>query len=323
MNDELLAWHTPHWDRFVTQLHHDRLSHAYLLAGPAETGKSTLAEQMAARLLCQGASGSELACGTCSRCRLIAAGTHPDLLRVTLKESKQILVDQVRSLGEWAQQTSQQGGVKVCLIDPADCLNIQASNALLKSLEEPPKDTILILVTNRPARLLPTLRSRCQRLEVSLPERDVAVRWLASRIPGDQDPELLLEIAGGSPLRVTNHLSDEYLALRKAVAEKLTPLATGQLSPLTAAAAFSSSDPVMVLDIFYQLIADSLAWSLSGGQVLRNHDLRTEIESYSNSVDVSQRHAMIDRLTSARSTLSGTSNANVQMLLEWMLAEAA
>ena len=197
-------------------------AHAVLIHGPAGAGHLALGLLLAQARLCEqppaGASG--LPCGRCRACHLVGTRVHPDLLivipdllRVQLgwvddedsklhkseaKPSKEIRVDQVRQAIAWSQQTSGRGQGKVLLLHPADALNGAAANALLKTLEEPPGTLRLLLTSADPERLLPTVRSRCQRLRLPLPALEAASTWL--REQGVADPAPLLRAAGGSPL---------------------------------------------------------------------------------------------------------------------------
>lgn len=311
----LLPWHESIWRRLSAQIAADRLPHGLLIAGPEHSGKSRLVELLATQLLCQ---GDRPACGECAQCRLLQAGTHPDLLLVSLEESRQIKVEQIRDLIDWAMQTAQQGGRKLSVIRPADKLNLQAANALLKVLEEPPPDTVICLVTSQPSRLLPTLRSRCQKIECLLPSKDEALAWLGSETEAD-DPGLLLDIAGGNPLRALNHMDDDYLALRKDIAESLERLVEGGASPLQAAAGLSGSDPEQVLGILYQLVADSIVVTMTNGEQLYQRDLAGEIRTLAEQ-SLDERYSMLARITEARGQVVSTANPNTQMLLEWVLA---
>lgn len=317
-----LPWHAEHWARFCRQIATDRLPHAFLIAGPVDTGKTQLAEEIAGRLLCTGSHHDEPACGQCARCHLLTAGTHPDLYQVGLEDSRQIKVEQIRELIHWAQQTSQQGGRKVCILHPAEAMNIAAANAFLKSLEEPPADTVLLLVTDQPSRLLPTIRSRCQLIPSENPPREMALQWLSQHYSGETTLDLLLEIAGGSPLRAINVVTEDYLAVRQGLADDLLQLADGKQSPIQLAASLTSNDSMLVLELLYQLVSDSIGWSLSEGAVLKNRDLEAQLTRYAKTVPVEKRYAFIDRIQKARGMLSGTSNANAQMLLEWVLVDA-
>ena len=128
MND-ILPWHQSTWQRVAEQIANDRLPHGLLITGPVDSGKQLLVDQLVQHLLCQGESP---ACGSCGQCNLLLAGTHPDLRAVGLEDSKQIRVEQIRDLIEWAMQTAQQGGRKVCVIDPADKMNQQSMRGCLR-----------------------------------------------------------------------------------------------------------------------------------------------------------------------------------------------
>ncbi len=317
-----MRWHEANWQRLVKLLAEEKLPHGLLLSGPGFIGKSGFAEQFASQLLCL--SPGDEPCGTCDRCRLMQADTHPDYLLVTLEDSKQIRVDQIRDLIEWASQTSQQGGRKIAVINPAEKMNQQSANALLKCLEEPVADTYLILVTDQATALLPTIRSRCYRVEFQLPQKDEAIAWLSDQLPQGTDLELMLDLAGGVPLKVVEEFDEDYLAVREMIAALLVPLASGNDSPLTAAANLAKKDTEQVLGILFHLISDSISHSVSNGEIpFKNKDITHVLEQYSELIPTSGRYDVLDRILEARSALMSTSNANAQMLLEWVLLKSA
>ncbi len=192
-------------------------SHALLVTGAGGIGKRVLAEQLAGHRLCEAPSG-EGSCGQCSGCHLLAAGTHPDRFvlepaqedvvpseseatssQKKAKASQFITVDQVRSLLGHLELASHSGRGRVIIADPADRLNAAAANALLKTLEDPPSQTIFLLVTSQEERLPITVRSRCRRVPVGRPSREVSLAWLETQ--GVDNPEVLLRLAGGAPLK--------------------------------------------------------------------------------------------------------------------------
>lgn len=193
--------------------------HALLIHGPRGVGQFELGVDIASAWLCE-SGGSTRPCGACASCRLVAARTHPDLLvllpeaqREALgwaslddetparegktKPSKDIRVEEVRQAIGFTQSTSARGRGKLLVIHPAERMNAVAANALLKTLEEPPGSTRLVLCSAAPDRLLPTIRSRCQALALALPEPALAARWLAEQ--GIADPEAMLRASGGLP----------------------------------------------------------------------------------------------------------------------------
>lgn len=313
-----LPWHQPQWDQIAQRIAQSKMPHALLIAGPADSGKSLFLDALAGRLLCRKGT---VACGECDQCHLLQAGTHPDMLEVTLEDSKQIKIDQIRELTEWANQTAQQGGYKVCVIHPADKLNRQSANALLKSLEEPPARTLLCLSTDQPNQLLPTLRSRCQRIDLTLPSAGEAKQWLNGQVSDDADVDMLLLVAGGLPLRVLSTVDDDYLALRKNVSSGLVAVLTGQASPLGLAASLAKSPPDRVLELMYLWLSDVIRMSLAGKTTVSNTDLLADFEACESKVSLEKRFELLARVNRARAAMSSTSNANHQMMLEWLLTD--
>ncbi len=197
-------------------------AHGLLIHGQAGGGHLELALLLAQTALCEdpAAVQRQRPCGRCGSCHLVATRVHPDLLlllpdalrvqrgwvddddsklnKADAKPSRDIRVEQVRLAIAWAQQTSGRGRGKVMVVHPADALNGPAANALLKTLEEPPGRLRLLLTSADPERLLPTVRSRCQRVPLALPSADAALAWLQAQ--GVADPAPLLRAAGGSPL---------------------------------------------------------------------------------------------------------------------------
>jgi DNA polymerase-3 subunit delta' len=202
-------------------------SHAVLVQGAAGIGALPFMLALAQAWLCETTSGTDRRpCGHCSSCRLVSSRLHPDLyvlLPETLRQSegwplvgdkaddgdsetgktkrkpsRQLRIDEVRGAIEWVQRTSARGRGKVVVLHPADALNHPAASALLKTLEEPPAGTRILLSAADPEHLLPTVRSRCQRVRLPLPATDVALGWLAGH--GVVEPEVLLAAAGGLPL---------------------------------------------------------------------------------------------------------------------------
>jgi DNA polymerase-3 subunit delta' len=181
--------------------------HALLVTGAQGIGKRTFATHLAHALLCEQPQAGGGACGVCASCRYAAAGQHPDLRileRVEWDEEgeakplAEIPIRQVRALTEWSLVSSHRGVAKVAIVDPAEAMNVAAANAMLKTLEEPPPSTFLLLLSHHPGRVAATLRSRCVRLAAPMPARDEAQRWLATQ--GVTEPAAVLAQAGGAPL---------------------------------------------------------------------------------------------------------------------------
>jgi len=176
-------WQEARWQQVRSAHAGGRLAHALLLAGPRGVGKGHFAAGLAAFLLCESADLARRPCGECRSCVQIAAGVHPNLMRLQPAEDKRdIAIDDVRGLLDRLHLSSHYGQAKLAIIEPADALNASGVNALLKTIEEPPPATHLLLVAERWRALPATLRSRCQILRFSRPrsqtaESDAADEW--------------------------------------------------------------------------------------------------------------------------------------------------
>ena len=220
----IYPWLSGHWSFFMRRLESARLAHALMIEGPSGCGKTALASAMVARLLCR--EDQPQACGSCRSCKLLAGEAHPDYFDLHPEEDSEVIkVDQVRSLIAKLDLTTSISMRKVAYIHPADGMNSAAANALLKSLEEPVGDTVLILVSDNPGGLPATIRSRCQVISVNQPDSQVALDWLKSS-SGRPDDEInaALQAAGGSPLRAAHYLSSPELDAYKQVREGLVTL---------------------------------------------------------------------------------------------------
>lgn len=269
----LAPWQQRVLDSALASLAERRLGHALLLTGAARMGKLDVAQVLVRRLLCQTPGGDGLACDRCRGCELARAGTHPDFRNVTFlpndkgdKLRSEIVVDQMRELGPWFALTPQMGGAQVALISPANALNINAANALLKTLEEPSSNRYLILVTDRPGRLPATIRSRCQRLEFRPPSREEAAAWLRARGHGDAALGPALDAARGHPGLAEDWLVHGGLALRREVQGELNGLAAGKQAPVPLAQRWLGDDQAELrLRFAAELALDGVAQRLASG----------------------------------------------------------
>lgn len=161
-------WLRDAWLRLIHAYESNRLAHAYYLKHSPDNGSNSFIEQFTKYLLCQAKGKS--ACNKCKSCLLYAANNHPDTWTLDGSEANRIGVDDVRGLQKNILNMANQGGFKVAVILQAEKMTEQASNALLKVLEEPPADTCWLISTRGPEQLLPTLRSRMQWLSVPYPD---------------------------------------------------------------------------------------------------------------------------------------------------------
>ena len=179
-------------------LANNRLHHAYLFTGPEGVGKRTTALALAMALHCTEKSGDF--CGRCAECTRVMARNHPDVRVIErLANKKEISIQQIRDMEKELRYRSFSGGRKIAIIDPATLLNPASQNALLKTLEEPPPDSLLILIAASAGALLPTLRSRCLQLSFGpLPRQLIAGFLLSEKHVKPEEAELLAALIMGS-----------------------------------------------------------------------------------------------------------------------------
>ena len=221
MSPSVFPWLQDSW--LQLQQLRARLPHALLFYGPEGIGKTDFVESFAQSLLCEAVQVDGHACGSCASCGWFVQYNHPDYRRVrpealdgeaagedgeAVEEkksakagkmpSKEIKIDQIRALADFMNVSTHRSGMRVVLLHPAEALNTAAANALLKTLEEPPPQTVFLLVCNRLDRLLPTTLSRCRKFALALPSHEAGLAWLQQQQVKDAD--VWLSEQGGAPL---------------------------------------------------------------------------------------------------------------------------
>ena len=220
--------HDSQIDAFARMYNRGRLAHAYLFAGPAGVGKALFARELAKALTCEGREPDALAaCDACASCRLVDADTHPDVMRVGRPEGKfQLPIETIRELCAWMALSAARGKHKVAVVDDAEFLNMESSNAFLKTLEEPPPGSVLVLVTSRVEDVLPTIQSRCQtvRFGALTPETIRAILAMPPHdVPADR-AGFLARSAGGSVAQALRFADPGLWELRAEVFRRLVGL---------------------------------------------------------------------------------------------------
>ncbi len=301
----------------------DRLHHAYLFTGPPGVGKRTTAFAMAAVLNCDRRQKHAFApnCGECSSCHRIDSANHPD---VTLVEPPNtvITIDQIRELQK-GSRTPYEAPFRIIVIDDAHAMTQEAANALLKTLEEPPPNTILFVVTDQPHRLLDTIISRCQRMRFGAIDQRLVAQALADDFSDDYDKDLLSIAAGygeGSLGRSLQLLESGMLEGRREFltdALSIDPRSTVQW--LDAADQLSSKKAQLEyrLDVLMVFFRDLLLFKRASDDRMVNRDLLKLIEDQAGRYSVEAILGILDALMAAKYRLNR--HVNGQLLSEDIL----
>lgn len=320
---EAYPWQDSLWQQMAGRAQH---AHAYLLHGPAGIGKRALAERLMASLLCKQPEGLE-ACGHCKSCSLLAAGSHPDNYILEPEEAdKAIKVDQVRDLVSFVVQTAQLGGRKVVLVEPVESMNINAANALLKSLEEPSGNTILLLVSHQSSRLLPTIRSRCVQQACPLPSETLSQQWLAKALPDCSAEERaeLLTLAAGSPLAAVKLQAQGVREQRATVVEGVKKLLKHQSSATQLAESWNAIPLLLLFDWFCDWSSLILRYQLTQDEAgLGLEDMRKVLQYLAQKTPQNNVLNIQDWILAQRQKVLSKANLNRVLLLEALLVQWA
>lgn len=311
-----LPWQADAWQTLQRAASESHLPHALLLRGPAHTGKAQFAIAFAQFLLCESPKAG-IACGQCKACHLLQSGTHPDLLRVEPEEpGKAIVVDQIRALTEFCSHSAQFEGYRVVIIAPAEAMNVNASNALLKSLEEPGSKTILLLVSHQFGSLLATIKSRCQSIDFAIPPAPMALEWLTPLIQDSAKAEALLAVANGAPMQAI-HLNDSGgLAERTAVLKTWGNLIKEAIDPTKAAQQYQDVNLDTLLDWMMSWQIDYQRYLGAGQGAMTNQDLLPYFTYFQPRISAAASQDFYEYLQSLRAMLNRKANPNKTLMLE-------
>ncbi len=227
-------WHEKNWKYFIQARATNHLPHALLLLGEEGIGKYILAERMARSLLCMQPVDFE-PCGKCQSCKTYVSGANPDYTKIELAEDKQqISVDQIRKLSEFLTYTRSFNTHRVAIINPIERMNNNAANSLLKSLEEPTNNSVIILVASNLGKILPTIKSRCQLISIASPSKTQSLDWFQKNHTEIEQAELRLDIAAFKPLKALS-ITDDDISARSNFLEDLNNIVSENLSVVATA----------------------------------------------------------------------------------------
>ena len=344
-------WQLSLWKQlYSNNIASEHFPHALLFSGVAGTGKKALAFYLARGLLCQSpqdnpATGQIQPCNLeaetrCRSCQLFSAATHPDLYHVTTPADKKVIpVDDIRTLIQWSVLSSQLGGKKIIIIEPAEAMNPNASNSLLKTLEEPVSNTIIILLTNKKQALLATIRSRCRTIDMALPDNQSTIQWLSQQ--NISQPELMLSLASGAPLLALQLSHGTQLEVRHLIISQLLSIMTTSIDPLSVAEALfkqtkikqgkgsrTKTDNKKLLISAYDIIYwfDSLLSDIArlaqkcNKDTIINIDYYDSLQQLSNRLYLKKILQLSDSINKAYYEIQGQVNINLlleKLLIDW------
>ena len=307
-------WLAPVRERLASMRDAGKLPHALLLLGQEGAGQSELAIWLAARLLCERAGAS--ACGSCGDCRLTLAGTHPDFQFVGISpDTTAIRIDQIRALSEVLSFRSYRGRSKVAVIDPADAMNINSFNALLKTLEEPTDNTFLVLAATRSDRLPATVVSRCARVRLPLPPASEALDWL-SRTDPQKRWECLLPLAGGAPFLAVSYADAGLEELDAQMQAALDSARQGRFDVIANAAAWAADQPQARLFWLEAWLTSRLREAALPSDAVNNNRLPW-LRAAGGDPMIRAGYRLLDALREARQLVGGS--LNTQLMFEGLL----
>lgn len=264
-------WLNPVYRQLIAQHQAERAHHAVLVQALPGMGDAALIWAVSRWLLCQRRDGQK-SCGHCHGCQLMMAGTHPDWHRLTAEKGKSALgIDAVRDVNETLFHHAQQGGAKVVWLPDAEQLTEAAANALLKTLEEPPKNSWFFLTSAEPSRLLPTLRSRCLRLHLAPPDEQQSLGWLQKQNAGTHEAMLTaLRLSSGAPAAALALLDKQHWEQRQALCAALSSALEGDV--LTLLPQLNHDNVAERISWLASLLTDALKWQQSGDRFITNID---------------------------------------------------
>ena len=278
-----------------------RLPHALLIHEAPGAGGEWLATWAAQLVLCQ--RGAQAPCGACTACRRVWAQQHPDLAWLgTAEDSQQIRIEQVRDLAADLALTSHAGGYKVGIVTPAEALNRFAANALLKTLEEPPSRTLLVLVTTQPSRLPPTVLSRCQRLRVGAPARAEGVAWLTA-LRGTGDWNAALDVLGEAPMLAARAEPLELAQIAADARGTLDALAGGGADPVAAAEHWARAELPLRLRCFENWLTEHIRRRERDGAFLTEVRAAPYLSGGDAFLNIRELFGLLDEVRDFRATL--------------------
>jgi len=325
----LYPWQYGIWQQVVNSSEGGQLPHAFLFTGQKGVGKEHFAKLLSQYLLCEKPIKAEselmLPCFRCKQCKLYEFDSHTDLKLLAPEEgSKVIKIDAIRKVVEFFSQSGMQGGKKVSIITPAEAMNNNAANALLKTLEEPNGASHIILVSHNSGSLLPTVRSRCQVIEFPLPKPDESSEWLASYVGEQEIVEVdeLLKLSHNAPLRAKEFQDIGALNESQLMLDELGMVLKREVSPSQVAERWNDDLANLRLSWMFQWLSDIVKVKMLDDRARLDESKTEKMWAYLASNSSSDQLFSLYKLTIREYKLfNGSSNPNRQLSFEYILAQ--
>lgn len=317
----LLPWLKPNWEHLYSYIAQKRIPQALLITGNRGLGKQHLANQFAFSLLCANPQADGLCCGSCDSCKLLSAETHPDFINIQPEEiGKSITIGQIRNLIMQLTLKPQFEAYRVVIVSPADQMNNAAANAFLKCLEEPTERTIIILLTDKPAKLPATIVSRCQKLMVNTPAKDMTIAWLKQQNI-EENRDLLFGLARGAPLLAQQYANEGYISMRHECFKAWMGIAKQQCNPVIVAEDWHKLPVSPLLFWLTSWIIDLIKCSHPAKiENLHNPDFAKSLKELSQQLELKRVYKLYDLLLAARQRLDSPINKQLmfeEILIKW------
>ncbi len=312
---QILPWQEAQWQQLITSARANRLGHAWLLSGMAGLGKLRFAQTFAQTLLCATGLAQGRPCGTCKPCHWMNTAAHPNF-KLLQADDKLIKIEQIRNLCNALTQTCPDGQYNITIIAPAEAMHPSAANALLKTLEEPVANSLLLLISHCPAQVPITIRSRCQQLQFKPAYQPAALNWLNQQLTEQQDAAMLLRLANGSPFAALQLGQDpKQLQQHSQLLQQLAAINLRQADPIQVAAQYLSLDLDRLLSYLLGFCIDLLRLSVGVTQAyLTNQHSHAQLQGMLKQINLFKLLHYSDKLCQLRKQVQG--NLNQQLLLE-------
>lgn len=310
----LYPWLQPLWTELKDNLDTQRLPGALLISAGEGLGVTQLLELFSAALMCTNYSSE--ACGFCHSCDLIRSQNHPDLHWIRPeKEGKSITVDQIRQCNHIAQQSSQLNGTRLIIITPAEAMNESASNALLKTLEEPADNCVFVLVTENTNKLLSTIISRCQQRQVALPSSSDLTQWVKEQV-GHDIPSYITNINQQAPLKALEFVKASGIDNYHKVEADFIAYISRQSVDVLALWATLSTETTIKLGWLWYLLCDTQKCHFG----LQSDDCLPGCKTLAASLNYEASYQLSNSLKDLMVQLSNHSGLNTElMVINWLL----